>query len=55
MNQNEALRNPRVIIVQKLYSKEFNDRYFHNIDAWKIVKSKESPLEHDLEENSAPF
>lgn len=38
-----------------LYSKEFNDRYFHNIDAWKIVKSQESPLEHDLEENGAPF
>ena len=24
MNQNEAFRNPRVIIVQKLYSQEFN-------------------------------
>ena len=36
-------------------SREYNNRYYHNIDAWKIVKSKESPLEHDLEENSAPF
>ena len=26
MNQNEALRNPRVIIVQKLYSQELNKK-----------------------------
>ena len=26
MKQNEALRNPRIIIVQKLYSQEFNKK-----------------------------
>ena len=30
--------NDNVEVFFNLYSKKFNDRYFHNIDAWKITK-----------------
>ena len=31
MNQNEALQNPRVIVVQKLYAQELNKKSEYNI------------------------
>ncbi len=47
--------NDTVDVFFNLYSKKFNDRYFHNIDAWKIEKSNnENPNPKTIEEKT-PF
>ena len=47
--------NDNVDVYFNLSSKKFNDRYFHNIDAWKIEKSNTENIENDLKENNTPF
>ena len=34
-------------------SREYNGRYFHNLDAWKIVKSSEEKVSPELNKSDA--
>ena len=45
--------NDNIEVYFNLYSKKFNDRYFHNIDAWKIEKNSEE--QSDSEPEIVPF
>ena len=47
--------NDNVEVFFNLYSKKFNDRYFHNIDAWKIEKTNKKIEKSDLKEEKTPF
>ena len=46
--------NDHVDVYFNLYSKKFNDRYFHNIDAWKIEKS-DKETNNDIDGENNPF
>jgi len=46
--------NDDIEVSFNLYSKEFNNRYFHNIDAWKILKSNPEQDQKE-EEIDNPF
>ena len=45
--------NDSIEVYFNLYSKKFNNRYFHNIDAWKIEKNTEE--QSDNEPTNVPF
>jgi len=45
--------NDNIEVHFNLYSKKFNNRYFHNIDAWKIEKNLEE--QSDNESTNVPF
>ena len=45
--------NDNIEVFFNLYSKKFNNRYFHNIDAWKIEKNSEE--QSDNEPTNVPF
>ena len=45
--------NDNIEVYFNLYSKKFNNRYFHNIDAWKIEKNSEE--QSDNEPTNVPF
>ena len=45
--------NDNIEVYFNLYSKKFNNRYFHNIDAWKIEKNTEE--QSDNEPTNVPF
>ena len=45
--------NDNIEVYFNLYSKKFKDRYFHNIDAWKIEKRSEE--QSDNEPTNVPF
>ena len=45
--------NDNIEVHFNLYSKKFNNRYFHNIDAWKIEKNTEE--QSDNEPTNVPF
>ncbi len=45
--------NDKIEVFFNLYSKKFNNRYFHNIDAWKIEKNTEEQIEDEV--TNAPF
>jgi len=47
--------NDSVEVFFNLYSKKFNDRYFHNIDAWKIEHTNHEKENEDLKEEKNPF
>ena len=47
--------NDTVDVFFNLYSKKFNDRYFHNIDAWKIERSEIKDNETEPNEEKTPF
>ena len=47
--------NDTVEVFFNLYSKKFNERYFHNVDAWKIEKISNDAGESNLEEEENPF
>ena len=47
--------NDSVEVFFNLYSKKFNDRYFHNIDAWKIEHTNQEKENKDLQEEKTPF
>ena len=47
--------NDTVEVFFNLYSKKFNDRYFHNIDAWKIEHTNKDEENESLKEEQAPF
>ena len=45
--------NDNIEVYFNLYSKKFNNRYFHNIVAWKIEKNTEE--QSDNEPTNVPF
>ena len=46
----------KIEVFFNISSREYNNRYYHNIDAWKINSSNNSNLEADSEENEElPF
>ena len=45
--------NDNIEVFFNLYSKKFNNRYFHNIDAWKIEKNSEEQSAN--EPTNVPF
>ena len=47
--------NDTVDVFFNLYSKKFNDRYFHNIDAWKIEKTNDENPKPEIIEEKTPF
>ena len=47
--------NDNIEVSFNLYSKKFNDRYFHNIDAWKIENAMDKNPEVKSPEEENPF
>tara|TARA_Y100001968_G_C19226752_1_gene652456 strand:+ start:326 stop:655 length:330 start_codon:yes stop_codon:yes gene_type:complete len=47
--------NDTIEVFFNLYSKKFNDRYFHNIDAWKIEKAINENKESEITQEENPF
>ena len=47
--------NEEVEVFFNLYSKKFKERYFHNIDAWKIERVENTNSENDTNEEKTPF
>ena len=47
--------NEEVEVFFNLYSKKFNERYFHNIDAWKIERVENTKSDNDINEEKPPF
>ena len=45
--------NDNIEVYFNLYSKKFNNRYFHNIDAWKIEKNSDEQSDNEL--TNVPF
>ena len=45
--------NDNIEVYFNLYSKKFNNRYFHNIDAWKIEKTTDEQSDDEL--TNVPF
>ena len=45
--------NDNIEVYFNLYSKKFNNRYFHNIDAWKIEKTLDEQSDNEL--TNVPF
>ena len=42
----------KIEVFFNIYSKEYNNRYYHNIDAWRIEsKDSEQPIDNLLNEN----
>ena len=51
---NHHSEGDKVEVSFNLSSKEYNGRYFHNIDAWRIENISESNKEEDPPEFNAP-
>jgi len=47
--------NDTIEVFFNLYSKKFNNRYFHNIDAWKIEKAMNENKESEIPQEENPF